>query len=441
MSITTIYGLRIELVPRTSVDSVLFPKNLTIEEIHQRIVDLSRARAFHLASASVAKSSQNTLNREPETLKPPISSSPLAILYLTKMSIGSSKFSPYLVVDTGVDDTWLQCEGCKSCFPVKGGSFSAQQSKSYHASSCDDPLCFDKSCFRNVCSYNWMYRDGGLLKGVLGTDSFTFNGGNSTGITFPTLAFGCAYESQNIIFGGYIGSENVISGVFGLGAGQRSILKQLETVTDLRFSYCLPSWTFPNGSSTFLRFGPDAQITGDDKRKVQTISLIPNMSRYYVNVTGISVDEKRLDIDPGLFKLKNDGSGGFAIDSGVGPTLLVPDAYSVLRAQMIRNFFRYAWHPIEGKETPYDLCFKAASSAGNIDVKIPSMTIHFQGGDLAVGSNSVFESIDGLLCLIFQPTEQLGPNLLGAFQQANNRFLFDVKKSTVSFVPETCNEK
>lgn len=44
-----------------------------------------------------------------------------------------------------------------------------------------------------------------------------------------------------------------------------------------------------------------------------------------MNLARISVDRNRLYIDPALFKLKNDGSGRFAIDSGVGPTLLIPD--------------------------------------------------------------------------------------------------------------------
>lgn len=45
-----------------------------------------------------------------------------------------------------------------------------------------------------------------------------------------------------------------------------------------------------------------------------------------------------------------------------------------------------------------------------------------------------------LFCLAFLPTHPSGPNLLRAFQQANQHFLFDIGKSTVSFVPETCNE-
>lgn len=93
---------------------------------------------------------------------------------------------------------------------------------------------------------------------------------------------------------------------------------------------------------------------------------------------------------------------------------------------LIRYFFRYAWHPIQGKEIPHDLCLKAASSNGNIDIKTPSIAIHFQEGNLAVQRNSAFESIGSLLCLIFQITEQSGRNLLGAFQQANSPFLFDV---------------
>ena len=113
-----INGFRIELTPRTSIDSALFPKDLSPEEIHHRIAQLSRARALQLGS-----------KQEPETLKPPVYPSPFANtnIYITKISIGSTQFSPYSVVDTGSDDRWLQCEGCTSCFPIKGGSFPVKE--------------------------------------------------------------------------------------------------------------------------------------------------------------------------------------------------------------------------------------------------------------------------------------------------------------------------
>ncbi|KDO43804.1 hypothetical protein CISIN_1g040132mg, partial [Citrus sinensis] len=243
-----INGFRIELTPRTSIDSALFPKDLSPEEIHHRIAQLSRARALQLGS-----------KQEPETLKPPVYPSPFANtnIYITKISIGSTQFSPYLVVDTGSDDRWLQCEGCTSCFPIKGGSFPVKESKTYRGLACDHPLCVPKLCSKGLCSYDWKYKEGSEIKGVLSSESFTFPGDKNTSLTFANVTFGCGYDNQNVSFGGYMGSDNIIAGVFGLRAGQRSILRQLEPETNVRFSYCLRLYPTTDGSNTtYLRFGP-----------------------------------------------------------------------------------------------------------------------------------------------------------------------------------------
>lgn len=330
-----------------------------------------------------AKSSVHTLNHEPKTLKPPVVlSSPFANLYVTNISIGSKHFSSLLVGGTGGDDIWLQCEGCTSCFPVKGGSFPVKESKTYHSLACKHQFCVPKSCNEaGECSYNWKYREGSVTMGVLSSDSLTFPENNSTSITFPSIIFGCGYDNQNISFGRYMGGDNVIAGVFGLGAGQRSILRQLEPQTNIRFSYCLRSYFTNVGSdTTFLRFGPDAQIKGDDKRKVQTVRLNPSTPRYYVNVTGISLEGKRLNIDPALFELKKGGSGGFAIDSGVGPTLLVPEAYKVLKSEVLVYLSIHGIFPVKVLHVPYDLCFLNPPAAADDDYRIlPSLVIHLEG--------------------------------------------------------------
>ncbi|KAK9215320.1 hypothetical protein WN944_007325 [Citrus x changshan-huyou] len=349
-----INGFRIELTPRTSIDSALFPKDLSPEEIHHRIAQLSRARAIHLRS-----------NQEPETLKPPVYPSPFANtnIYITKISIGSTQFSPYLVVDTGSDDTWLQCEGCTSCFPIKGGSFRVKESKTYRGLACEHPLFVPKLCNKGLSSYDWKYKEGSGTKGVLSSESLTLPGDKNTSLTFANVTFGCGYDNQNVSFGGYMGS--------------------------------------------------------------------------------VSVEGKRLEIDPALFQLKQGGSGGFSIDSGVGPTLLVPEAYEVLKLEILEFYLARGFHPVKVLHVPYDLCY-AITPAANVDASVffPSMVIHFEGADLFLDDTAVMGFVaPQLFCLIFLPTHPSGPNLLGAFQQENQRFLFDVGKSTVSFVSEICNEQ
>ena len=79
-----------------------------------------------------------------------------------------------------------------------------------------------------------------------------------------------------------MGGENVIAGILGMGSGRRSILSQLQSVTNLRFSYCLLSWNNEAGTYTYLRFGDDAQISGNTQTMVQStpIAMLPNVNRY-----------------------------------------------------------------------------------------------------------------------------------------------------------------
>lgn len=70
---------------------------------------------------------------------------------------------------------------------------------------------------------------------------------------------------------------------------------------------------------------------------------------------------------------------------------------------------------------------------------LPSMTFHFLGAELMVDSKAVFQVFgNDMFCMAILPINEEGPSLLGAFQQADHRFLFDVRASTMSFVQETC---
>lgn len=55
---STTYSFEIDLIPRTSIDSNLFPKHLTHEETHHRIASLSRTHTHHLSSMNSAKSAR-----------------------------------------------------------------------------------------------------------------------------------------------------------------------------------------------------------------------------------------------------------------------------------------------------------------------------------------------------------------------------------------------
>ncbi|PON69499.1 Aspartic peptidase [Trema orientale] len=78
------------------------------------------------------------------------------------------------MIDSGSDDIWVQCEGCKTCFEIKGGSFKFQSSSTFRYLPCDNPLCVPKLCQSGHCVYDIRYLGSTAVPGVLSSDTFSF---------------------------------------------------------------------------------------------------------------------------------------------------------------------------------------------------------------------------------------------------------------------------
>ncbi|MED6222094.1 hypothetical protein PIB30_061123 [Stylosanthes scabra] len=418
-------GFKLKLIPRTEIDSFLFPKNLSLLETHKRLVQLTRTRSLSFNQIT------------PENLKPRVTNV-LTSVYVVQMLIGTDpSFSTFLLMDSGSDDTWIQCDGCVNCFPLGGGSFKYRASKTYKAVSCNHPLCIPKLCSpQGLCLYSIRYGYNAFSGGIVSAENFTFPDTVEDSISFQNVVFGCGFDNQNIQFGAPLGEHNFIAGIIGLGAGSRSILSQLSASTNLRFSYCFTPYSSPAPYS-YLWFGEDARINGDFKTTPLVERGIP---RYYVNLKKISLNDIELPIDPLLFALRDDLSGGFAFDTGSGQTTLVNSAYQVLKLFVDSHFSEFGMDPITDRELPYDLCYHVPS-AGK-EYSRPSMTYHFDGdgADLVVDGSQVFQDFDDIFCLIVLPrSNDEGPSLLGSYQMVGYRFLTDVRQKTISFVPEMCS--
>lgn len=424
-------GFSLKLIPRDQIDTVLFPKNLTLLQKHEIFVELAKQRALYFKTMALAQANSNNNTITPQTPSPYIVRI-FTSLYIAVIRIGSNEYEANLLFDTGSDDTWLQCDGCTNCFPISGGSFKYYESHSYKLLHCDDPLCDPKICDGDVCHYSISYMVGAKTEGVLNSDVISFDKEQAGRESFENLVFGCGLDNQNIKFDGDLTQFNVIAGIMGMGTGKRSILTQLESETNLRFSYCLVSWTTKEPPYSYIHFGNEAHISGDN---VKTTPLLPQgLPRYYVSCKGISMNNQLLSIDPAVLALKPDRSGGFAFDTGTGATLLVRPAYEAVKQWVIAFFHQRGVEPVKVAGSPYDPCYN--QDAAQI-VPMPKMTYHFEGGaDLLLDSNQVFQYFDsGIFCLVVAPLDDLAaPNILGAFQHVNYRFLFDVRAMTVSFV-------
>ncbi|PON69496.1 Aspartic peptidase [Trema orientale] len=437
-----IHGLSFKLIPITS----LFPKNLTLEEKHYKLVKISTTRAdFHVQPkqhdySALITSTNSTMIKSTNTITPSLSIRRRVPsgFYLTQVSIGSKPFSPYLVMDPGTDLTWVQCQGCTNCFPVRGtGNFKFQESQSYRKLPCNHPLCVPKICTadRLYCRYSNRYLTSSG-NGFLSTETFTFPYSTTNQTTkYSSLVFGCGIDNRNAPFNA---PDNVIAGVFGLGLTQHSILHQLQNQTKRRFSYCLTTSDWP----TLLHFGDNASMK-PRQSGIQTTPLVSNSPtlRYYVSMLGISIDNKRLVIDPNVFKLKPMYKGGFVVDSGSPYSFLVEGAYNILREEMIQYIAAHytGLRPVRRGLGKFDLCYNLTTTRPG-GYSFPSLTYHLNRANYFMKPDVVFQDFGTVRCLAMMVNKDDGPTILGAFQQTNYRFLFDASESTMSlsFAPEIC---
>ena len=151
---------------------------------------------------------------------------------------------------------------------------------------------------------------------------------------------------------------------------------------------------------------------------------------YVLNLTGISVGGKQLDIPPAVFSKSN----GMIIDSSTVITELLRTAYAALRSAFRSAMSAYPLilpPPNQGLDTCYNL-----TSFSNVTV--PTVALTFDGG-----ATMELDVPDGILlegCLAFQESgpDDLFPGILGNVNQRTFEVLYDVSHGKVGFRAGAC---
>lgn len=428
-------GLTVQLIHRDSPASPVFnpAANLTSLQKLQTLVHQSKTRINYVLSRPI----------HPQMIRPAIDLTQM-VTYIVHVGIGTFAADSkeyYLHMDTGCELTWTQCEGCLSpghqCFPQKQPLFPNSNSESYNPLPCNQsPLCLRNQCIGDLCSINMSYMDGSSIIAILANETFTFDSGTGTPETVPELAFGCTIDSRDMAHDG--GDENLVTGIFGLGWGPRSFLTQIDSVTEGRFSYCLK----PDDGrdlNTYLRFGAD--IPAVPGLQTTTLLHLKDWQAYYISLLGISVNGARLNIDPTQFVLRSNRSGGCIIDSGCSVTHLIRPAFNALVSNLEEHFSGSSnLNRSDVAQGVFDLCYLGMVPEGYNS--FPNMTFHLRNNaDLEIGPRQMFyvgklENGMEYFCLAILGDDDI--TSLGAYQQANQRFIYDVKLNQLRFGPEDC---
>ncbi|XP_020091180.1 aspartic proteinase nepenthesin-1-like [Ananas comosus] len=407
--------LRVDL---THVDA---GRNFTKFELLQRMALRSRARGAMLAPKA-AGGSANSIS----TTDVPVS--PNAGEYTIGVSIGTPAQPLLLILDTGSDLVWTQCQPCLSCFDQSFPLYDPSQSSTYSRLACSSKLCqaLPLSACHAQCLYLYSYGDNSTTVGTLASEAFTF--GSANNVTVPNLGFGCGFLN-----GGIFNNE---SGIAGFGRGPLSLISQLGVG---KFSYCFISYDDDDSKSSALMLGSAANLNGSSTN-FRSTPFIMNPSRptfYYLSLDGITVGTTRLPIPKSAFALQQIGTGGVIIDSGTSITQLTTVAYKLVRSAFLSQVkLPVANSTAEG----FDLCFSLPSSP-SAKVDVPKLIFHFEGADMDLPRDNYLpqDSSVGLMCLVmFDSGGKI--SIIGNFQQQNMHIVYDLDDQKLSFAPARCDQ-
>jgi hypothetical protein len=350
--------------------------------------------------------------------------------YIVTMGLGNQNTT--VIIDTGSDLTWVQCDPCMSCYNQQGPVFNPSTSSSYKSLLCNSSTCQNlqfatgntEACEINnptSCNYSVNYGDGSFTDGELGVEHLSFGG-----ISVSNFVFGCGRNNKGL-FGG-------VSGLMGLGRSNLSLISQTNTTFGGVFSYCLP--TTDNGASGSLVIGNGTSNGTSVFKNLTPIAYTkmvsnPQLSNFYIlNLTGIDVGD--VDLQDASF-----GNGGILIDSGTIITRLPPSLYNALKAEFLKQFTGYPFAP---GISILDTCFNLT---GYEEVSVPDLRMHFEDNvELNVDANSILYMTKdaSLVCLALASlSDENDMAILGNYQQRNQRVIYDAKQSRIGFAKEECS--
>ncbi|XP_026460711.1 aspartic proteinase CDR1-like [Papaver somniferum] len=267
-------GFSMKMIHGDSKESPLYlGDHLTRGERLQRFVEQSKAQARYIESRILFHDNA-THSVNPDVVRLPVVYEPstfyVAMVGLGTFPGGRPPFKNYyLMIDTGSDQTWLQCEGATKAFNQDMPLYPWNLSATYRPIPCNThPLCRGDKC--NVdgqCTYKANYASSSVAFGIVAEERFTLGSSTSGRLERIDLHMGCGFRQDNFenFFGKnhLHGEPDLIAGILGLGVGQWSFVNQLGAVGEGKFSYCFETFNDNiEGSDTYLRFGADATIGG-----------------------------------------------------------------------------------------------------------------------------------------------------------------------------------
>ncbi|KAH1105765.1 hypothetical protein J1N35_009533 [Gossypium stocksii] len=381
-------GFSVELIHRDSIKSPFYnPFETTFDRVTNAFRrSFSRVHRFYPNSITTTEANPDNIVNTGE--------------YLMNISLGTPSFSVVALADTGSDLIWTQCWPCSQCFKQDAPLFEPTKSSTYRKMSCSSNSCENiqggtcASPTDTSCIYSVTCGDNSFSKGDIAYDTLT------------------------------LGSTTA-SGIIGLGGGEISLINQLGSPINGKFSYCLLPMT-QIGKSSKMNFGSKAIVPGPGTVSTPLIEKSP-ATFYFLTLKAISVGTQRIEFKGSSF---GTDEGNIVIDSGTTLTFLPSDFYSQLESAMDSQFNGIRAQGPQG----FNLCYVAIH-----EFEAPEVTVHFANADVKLKTLNTFVKVDdSTACFAFSPAQNIA--IYGNLAQMNFLIGYDTKSRMVSFKPTDCSK-
>ncbi|KAM0934051.1 putative nepenthesin [Dioscorea sansibarensis] len=447
-------GFSMNLIHRDSPRSPHYQPSLTNEDRVRAMIDRSISRAHYISSiisgtrdsdsdsdgysggggvyTSIASSPSSAPSSAPAPSDMHSKVIPNSGDYLMELEIGTPPVKVVAIVDTGSDLPWFQCQPCDRCYNQNDPIFDPSKSSTFDGSvSCNDSIChaFElSSCNKNRCEYELDYGDGSATYGALARETFTFSSGtkkkvNAPSPSFPGIVFGCSNESIGLF-------DANGDGLIGLGGGNASLVKQLDSSIHGKFSYCLVPYS-ENATST-INFGDNAVVSGPG---LITIPMVFRSFPFYmITVHSITVGNDTIPYT------SDDTS--IVVDTGTTVTYLPPTTLSRVIADLSKMInLTQTYDP----QHYLPLCYSHSVEAP--PYPFPDITFTFEKPphdqvSLVLTPVQTFVHVsDDVICLAMHDNNMAGHiAIFGNVAQQNMHVGYDLQSNVLSFAPANCSE-
>ncbi|CAA0827915.1 Eukaryotic aspartyl protease family protein [Striga hermonthica] len=350
-------------------------------------------------------------------------------LYTAAVTLGATKKTYLLDIDTGSDLTWVQCNvpSAKN-HRAPNAPYTPVPAQVIPAAN---PMCNALQPISGIkkppnpkrCDYLIKYADGSSTQGMLISDTVNVQFTNRTVAPLP-FVFGCGYNQIS----GSNPPPNA-DGILGLGKGKTTILAQLGQmgVTRNVVAHCFSS---NGGGSLFLGELPPTQ-------GVVWMPLLTKSANYYLGKAALVFGAQTANDMNGL---------DIILDSGSTYTYLASKPYKALLSLINGYLNGKPLAPVKDAALP--VCWK--SSTGKTFKSVTDVAANFQSLTLSFPNNVKFQmdptsylivTTSGNVCLGILNGDEIGlknQNLIGDISFLDKLVIYDNENGKVGWVNVKC---